>query len=58
MEIAFQVVSVLLIVGANATPRSAFAYVRRHLEAAGKPAMGIAVGVDAARIRREMEDRR
>jgi len=50
--------SVLLIVGANATPRSAFAYVRRHLEAAGKPAMGIAVGVDAARIRREMEDRR
>lgn len=50
--------SVLLIVGANATPRSAFAYVRRHLEAAGKPVMGIAVGVDAARIRREMEDRR
>lgn len=50
--------SVLLIVGANATPRSAFAYVRRHLEAAGKPAMGIAVGVEAARIRREMEDRR
>lgn len=50
--------SVLLFVGANATPRSAFAYVRRHLEAAGKPAMGIAVGVDAARIRREMEDRR
>lgn len=50
--------SVLLIVGANATPRSAFAYVRRHLAAAGKPAMAIATDVGARRIRHEMEDRK
>ena len=48
----------LLIVGANATPRSAFAYVRRHLAAAGKPAMAIATDVGARRIRHEMEDRK
>ncbi len=50
--------SVLLFVGANVTPRSAFAYARRHVAAAGRPAMCIAVGVGARRIYREMEDQK
>jgi len=47
--------SVVLIVGAKDTPRSAFAYVRRHVSAAGKPIMAMATSADAKTIRAEME---
>ena len=47
--------AVVLEVGAGKTPRSAFGYVRRHVESIGKPIMAMATGGDAKTIRREME---
>jgi hypothetical protein len=47
--------SVVLIVGSKDTPRSAFAYVRRHVSAAGKPIMAMATSADAKTVREEME---
>ena len=49
--------AVMLEVGAGKTPRSAFGYVRRHLESIGKPIMAMATGGDVKTIRREMEAR-
>ncbi len=49
--------AVLLEVGAGKTPRSVFAYARRHLEASGKPVLAIATGESARRVRIEMEER-
>jgi hypothetical protein len=49
--------SVVLVVGAKDTPRSAFAYVRRHVSAAGKPIMAMATDADAKTVREEMEAR-
>ena len=50
--------SALLMTGFDRTPRSALAYVRRHVVAAEKPMMGLVVGASAADVRREMEKRR
>ena len=49
--------SVILAVGAKGTPRSAFAYVRRHVSSVGKPIMAMATGADAKTVREEMEAR-
>ena len=49
--------AVVLEVGAGKTPRSAFGYVRRHVESIGKPIMAMATDGDAKTIRREMEAR-
>ncbi len=49
--------AVLLEVGAGATPRSVFAYARRHLEASGKPVLAITTGESARRVRIEMEEK-
>ena len=50
--------AVVLEVGAGATPRSAFGYVRRHLASAGKTIMAMATGADAKTVRREMETKK
>lgn len=47
--------SVLLIVGAEETPRSDFAYARRHATTGGRPMLGIVVDASANDVRREME---
>ena len=49
--------AVILEIGAGATPRSAFGYVRRHVTSTGKPIMAMATGADAKTVRREMEAR-
>ena len=46
----------LLLVGTGRTPRTVFAYARRHLKASGKTVFAIATGAGAKIIRREMED--
>ena len=45
----------LVVVGADRTPRSWLSYVRRHVQAAGKPMMGLVTGAAAKEVRREME---
>lgn len=47
--------AVLLMVGAGSTPRSAFAFARRHLEAIGKPVMAVATGAKPRSVRSDME---
>ena len=47
--------AVLLMVGAGSTPRSAFAFARRHLEASGKPVMAVATGAKPRSVRSDME---
>ena len=47
--------AVLLMVGAGSTPRSSFAFARRHLEASGKPVMAVATGAKAKVVRSDME---
>jgi len=47
--------AVLLLVGAGGTPRSSFAFARRHLEACGKPVMAVATGAKAKIVRSDME---
>ena len=47
--------AVILQVGAGATPRSAFSYVRRHVMSTGKVIMAMATGANAKTVRREME---
>ena len=47
--------AVLLMVGCGGTPRSAFAFARRHLQSAGKPVMAIATGAKAKAVRSDME---
>ena len=49
--------AVLLQVGADKTPRSAFSYVRRHVAKSGKAIMAMASGGDVKTVRREMESR-
>jgi len=48
--------SVLLAVGAGKTPRSWYAYARKHIRGAGRTAMVVAAGVSPKVVRREMED--
>ena len=50
--------SALVVVGAGKTPRSSFAYVRKHVREAKRPALALAAGVSAGKVRREMEDRK
>lgn len=45
----------LLVIGSGKTPRSAFAYARRRLRAAGKPVAAIATESKARMVRAEME---
>ncbi len=47
--------AVMLIVGDGKTPRSAFAFARRHLRAAGKRLMAITTDSSAKRVRADME---
>lgn len=47
--------AVLLMVGAGTTPRSSFAFARRHLKSSGKLVMAIAAGASAKRVRKDME---
>ena len=47
--------AVLLLVGAGSTPRSSFAFARRHLETSGKPVMAVATGAKAKVVRSDME---
>ena len=49
--------SVILEVGAGATPRSQFGYVRRHVSSTEKPIMAMATGANAKVVRTEMEAR-
>ena len=49
--------SVLVMVGARATPRSWLSYARQSIAAAGKPAMGLVTGVPPKEAEREMEVR-
>jgi len=46
----------LLLVGTGRTPRTVFAYARRHLKASGKTVIAIATGAKANTIRKEMEE--
>ena len=46
----------LLLVGAGKTPRSVFAYARRHLKASGRPVLAIATDANAKTVRKEMEE--
>ena len=39
----------------GSTPRSSFAFARRHLEAGGKPVMAVATGAKARVVRSDME---
>ena len=47
--------AVLLMVGDGGTSRRAFAFARRHLEAAGKHVMAVATGASAKSVRSDME---
>ena len=47
--------AVLLMVGSGRTPRSSFAFARRHLRQSGKLVMAIAVDSSAKRVRKDME---
>ena len=47
--------AVLLMVGAGSTPRSSFAFARRHLKSSGKLVMAIAAGASAKKVRKDME---
>ena len=47
--------AVLLMVGAGKTPRSAFAFARRHLKSSGKLVMAIATDSSPKRVRKDME---
>ena len=47
--------SVLIVVMAGVTPRSALSYAMSHIKAAGKPVMAIAAGASAKVAKREME---
>ena len=49
--------SVFIMVGAGKTPRSSFNYVRRHIQASGKPSMGIALDASTRVVRSEMESK-
>ena len=49
---------VQVVVGAGKTPRSWFAYVRKHVREAKRPALALATGVSAKAVRKEMEDRK
>jgi hypothetical protein len=49
--------AVMLMIGADKTPRSAFGYVRRHVANSGKAIMAMATGGDVKTVRREMETR-
>ena len=46
----------LLLVGAGRTPRTVFAYARRHLKASGKPVLAIATDAKVKTVRKEMEE--
>lgn len=50
--------SALLVVGADATPRSWLAYARRCATEAGKPMMALVTGVSEKVVEREMESRK
>ena len=47
--------AVLLVVGSGRTPRSSFAFARRHLKQSGKLVMAIAVDSSAKMVRKDME---
>ena len=47
--------AVLLMVGSGRTPRSSFAFARRHLQQSGKLVMAIAADSGAKRVRKDME---
>lgn len=47
--------AVLLMVGSGSTPRSSFAFARRHLKQSGKLVMAIAADSSAKRVRKDME---
>ena len=47
--------AVLLMVGSGRTPRSSFAFARRHLKQAGKLVMAVAADSSAKRVRKDME---
>ena len=47
--------AVLLMVGSGSTPRSSFAFARRHLKQSGKIVMAIAADSSAKRVRKDME---
>ena len=47
--------AVLLMIGSGRTPRSSFAFARRHLKPSGKLVMAIAAGAGSKRVRRDME---
>ena len=49
--------AVIMLVDTRRTPRSAFAYVRRHVIASGKRIMAIATDAGAKTVRKEMEAR-
>ena len=49
--------TVLLAVGTKKTKRSWFGYVRRHVEAVGKPILAIATEASAKSVRRELDAR-
>ena len=49
--------AVILVVDDRRTPRSAFAYVRRHVTASGRRIMAMATNADARTVRKEMEAR-
>ena len=47
--------AVMLLVGDGTTPRSAYAYARRHLKSSGKAVLAVATGAKAKAVRAEME---
>ena len=47
--------SVMLIAGADATPRSELGYVRKHVARVGKPMLGLVTGASVRDVKREME---
>ena len=47
--------AVLLMVASGSTPRSSFAFARRHLKQSGKIVMAIAADSSAKRVRKDME---
>ena len=49
--------AVIMLVDTRRTPRSAFAYVRRHVMASGKRIMAMATDAGAKTVRKEMEAR-
>ena len=50
--------SVLLVVGANVTPRSWLAYAKRHVQSADRPMMALVAGAKNAVVLAEMETRK